>query len=457
MRKFRRWTPIVLGVLFAMPVAYSMAAESTAASKQQAIYQSTDQLNRLINQAVSSDFKRASIEHQSQSMREQGIADATLPDPKIKFGASNVPIDSWALDDESMTSVVVGIGQQFSRGDTLNLMKQKANQQADASELSAQLRSLDIARNVCRLWLQLGYLNIALDNLNQRLSFQQQLVKNNETNYSLGKKAAQDVLSVELQVTQTQESIDANKQLRAQVVSQLSEWFGVEWMSSSDPSLASNVVQWPRLQPVFEHVKPGDNHALFMQHPLIKQAEKAIAVQETDVSLQQQRYKPQFGVEVSYGHRDGKLMDGSNAPDVASAFVTFDVPIFTDNKQDRSVNAAKYKLGSAKLERDLLLQKINAQVNQQLTILQGLDQRITRYRDQFIPQSHSHLAAVTRAYDSSTASFKDLVSANLDHLSLELNYQKLLTEQNQTKANLAYWFDGFSPAALGDHVNHYQF
>jgi len=41
-------------------------------------------------------------------MRERAVAEGQLMDPKMRFGAVNVPVDSWSLDAEDMTMVEVG-------------------------------------------------------------------------------------------------------------------------------------------------------------------------------------------------------------------------------------------------------------------------------------------------------------------------------------------------------------
>ena len=54
----------------------------------------------------------------SQSMSELSVAAESLPDPKLKLGFANLPVDSFNLGQEPMTQAVIGIRQQFPRGQT---------------------------------------------------------------------------------------------------------------------------------------------------------------------------------------------------------------------------------------------------------------------------------------------------------------------------------------------------
>ncbi len=443
MNLFLKWTPIAIGVLLAIPASAQVNKINSAPSEMTVLDKSNSELNLLIQQAIANDLKRESLFKQSKAIQDQGIANSTFMDPKLRLGAANVPVDSWSFTDDAMTNIAVGIGQQFPRGDTLDLQKQRSFQQAESTEISADLRALNITRSICQLWLKLGYFNQVDKNLKQRISLQKELVRYNQTNYSLGNKSAQDILNAELQITRLEEKRDANIQQQKQGISQLSEWLGIDWTKSGDEKLASNQLKLALLDPKMDSLIVGDHYEFFRNHPLVQIAQKNIQMKETEVEIKKEAFKPQFGVEVSYGYRQAKSMAGGDASDVMSAFLTLDVPLFTKNKQDRALSSTQYQLGSSRLERDLLLQNMNAKANDVIEKYNGLASRTKRYRDSLLPQSESRLKAVQRGYDANTATFSELISARLDDLSLQLEYQSLITEKNQAKADLAYWFNGF--------------
>ena len=66
--------------------------------------------------------------------------------------------------------------------------------------------------------------------------------------------------------------------------------------------------------------------------------------------MAKQKYKPEWGVNASYGYRDDDPMGNSRA-DLFSVGVTFDLPLFTDNRQDKEVKSAISKTEAIKTEK----------------------------------------------------------------------------------------------------------
>ena len=156
---------VVAAVLFS---STALATTELTSTVQQS---SSQQLNTLIEIALSQDGNRKQYFAQSQAMRETGIASATLMDPKLKVGFGGLPVDSFQFDEDPMTNISVGLMQQFERGDTLDLQQKKAGQQADGLALQVQARELTVANSMTQLWLELGYQQVAesIINENQRL------------------------------------------------------------------------------------------------------------------------------------------------------------------------------------------------------------------------------------------------------------------------------------------------
>ncbi len=61
----------------------------------------------------------------ADGLRERAVADAQLPDPKLKLGLMNFPTDTFDRTQEPMTQVQVGAVQAFPRGDSLALSGQR--------------------------------------------------------------------------------------------------------------------------------------------------------------------------------------------------------------------------------------------------------------------------------------------------------------------------------------------
>ena len=434
---------VVAAVLFS---STALATTELTSTVQQS---SSQQLNTLIEIALSQDGNRKQYFAQSQAMRETGIASATLMDPKLKVGFGGLPVDSFQFDEDPMTNISVGLMQQFERGDTLDLQQKKAGQQADGLALQVQARELTVANSMTQLWLELGYQQVAESIINENRRLLVELENYVQTNYSIGKSEAQDLLNAQLQVSKLDEKLQANQQVQRRLISQLSEWLGSDWLGSqainSQGRLhATNQIDWSLLESKLATNRDSTKHyQLLMEHPLVKITDATISSNQTQVELAEQAYTPQFGVEVMYAHRQANNMAGEPASDLVSAYLTVDIPLFTGNRQDKNLSAAQYQVGAAKFQKDTLLSQMNAQVNALLVDKANLTQRLERYQSTLLPQTSARISAVERGYQNNTAQFNDVIAATADELALQLEQQRLITDLNIVNSKLASLVSGF--------------
>lgn len=80
----------------------AFSASTQVPSKASEVYlaQSTQELAQLINVALNNDGNRKQFFAQSEAMRENGVASATLMDPKLKVGFGGLPVDSFKFDED---------------------------------------------------------------------------------------------------------------------------------------------------------------------------------------------------------------------------------------------------------------------------------------------------------------------------------------------------------------------
>lgn len=441
---------VVVAAAFVSSAAFISTSALAAPTSTQADQQSsTQQLNTLIEIALSQDSNRKQYFAQSQAMRETGIASATLMDPKLKVGFGGLPVDSFQFDEDPMTNISVGLMQQFERGDTLDLQQKKAGQQADGLALQVQARELTVANSMTQLWLELGYQQAAEGVMRENRRLLVELENYVQTNYSIGKSEAQDLLNAQLQVSKLDEKLQANQQVQRRLISQLSEWLGSDWLGSqvldSQGVLnANNQIDWTSLESKLATNRDSTKHyQLLMDHPLVKITDATISSNQTQVELAEQAYTPQFGVEVMYAHRQANNMAGEPASDLVSAYLTVDIPLFTGNRQDKNLSAAQYQVGAAKYQKDTLLSQMNAQVNALLVDRSNLIQRLERYQTSLLPQTAARISAVERGYQNNTAQFNDVIAATADELALKLEQQRLITDLNIVNSKLASLVSGF--------------
>ena len=411
-------------------------------------------LERLIQLAIERDATRQQLIDQSNATLNSGLAKATLADPTIKVGFGGVPVDSFRLDQDPMSNISLGIMQKFDRGDTKAYQAEQAQNQAQAGISQATLRSQEVTTLVTELWLELGYSQKSEQLMLEQKRWLKQLVESLNSNYALGLSESQDVITAQLSVSQLEQKLLSNQQMQHKILAQLSEWFVSNPVygnanglgaSPSQPIVASNQHDWPLLESKLQQLTSHDaRYTLLRQHPMLQTIDASILAAQSQVSIAQQAYSPQFGVELMYAHRQANNMRGEPAPDMVSAYLTLDIPLFTGNKQDRAHAAAQYQVGAVKSLRDAWLAKLNSQLNRQLSERQFTLERIDRYRNSLLKQAKAQRLAVEQGYQNNSANFGDVVTTSINQLTLELDYQRLITDLNLINNQLANLLSAYS-------------
>lgn len=445
MKKSYRW--LVLPVSTSIAVTSFSAHSTSDASRPEAERQSAYALSTLIEIAVERDSNRKQYFSQSQAMRETGVAQSSLMDPKLKFGVGGLPVDSFKLDEDPMTNLSVGLMQQFERGSTLALQQQRANHQATGIEIQAELRERDVINAMTQLWIELAYQQRAQQLLEQNRQLMVEMAQFVETNYAIGKSEAQDLLNAQLQVSKADDKLQANAQMQRRIVAQLSEWLGAQWLDlqAEGPKVlsASLDISWSTLDALLAQHSDADLYQRLNQHPAARVHDAMIRANETQVSVAEQAYTPQFGVEVMYAYRQAESMGGGPASDLVSAYVTMDIPLFTGNRQDRQLAAAQHQVGAVRAQKDALLEQMHAQVNALLVDRDNLAQRIERYQDTLLPQASARIEAIERGYQNNTAQFNDVIVATSEKLTLTIELERLSADLSRVNSQLATLLSGF--------------
>ncbi|MDV5170679.1 TolC family protein [Photobacterium rosenbergii] len=415
------------------------AASSWANSEPVNTLQSTSTLaapatlHGLIDWAVEHDVAQQQIQYQADAISEMGIANSQLMDPKMKVGIGGLPVDSFAFDEDPMTNISVGLMQQFGRGDSLSLQQKQSQLQAESVRKQADVRKLDVTKAITTSWIELAYLEQSHQLIKQNQDLFRELTRYLSTNYGVGASQAQDLIQAELQVNKIDEQLQSNQQMQQRLRAQLSEWLGEQAWQVKPQAYP----QWQALRTYFA-ASPQDHYPALASHPSIQVADEMIKSNETGVELANESYQPQFGVEVMYAHRQADRMDGSPAPDLVSAFVTLDLPLFTEKRQDKKLSAAQHQVGAARTQRDLMLRQMNAQVRAAAIDRDNTQQRLDRYRSTLLKQAKEKTQAVERGYQNNTSQLDEYIRAASEELTLELEQARLAADLQQANNNLAY-------------------
>lgn len=400
--------------------------------------------------------------HRQQSLTLLSYAANTLPDPKVSVAFANLPTDGFDFSQEGMTQFKVGISQVIPRGDTLEITSRQLKIKSQGYPFQRENREAQVAVTVGQLWLDAYRVQESVALIEKDRSLFLQLADVAEASYSaaLGRTRQADIVRAQLELTNLDERLDVLAQEKNKFEGQLSQWL-TDYLSGLDEdSLLANLAlhdinlgkQIPEMDLQHSELiyndkwrKPEQLVSYFTQHPAVVALDKRIEATKTGIALAKEKYKPEWGVNAGYGYR-GDDPNGSSRADLMSVGLTFDLPLFTENKQDQDVKSAISQTESIKTEKLLLLRQLLSNYSSAKGRLLRLNDQQRLYREKLLPQMYEQAEASLTAYTNDDGDFAEVVRAHIEVLNAQIRILTLDVAQQKILLELNYLFIGANKA-----------
>jgi len=411
-----RFPARILAVCCALAVTITARAEGLTLADAEAI-------------AVAQDPALQALDSRRAAMDELAVASGQLPDPLLRTGFMSLPTDTWKLGQEPMTQVQVGVTQKFPRGRTRELRSEQMREQSAALGETLGDQRLRTELSVREEYLEvLKQLKLAAINAEAIEAFSD-LADITQDYYATGRVQQQDVLRAAVELARVQDRATRIAQDEERARARLETWIGAAAWQAFE-------TDWPALA---TEPGPDELRARLADHPRIRSLQQRVAVAETGVELADQRYKPEFGVDLTYGGRAGDNMDGSSRSDLFSIMVMMDLPLFHANRQDRYKAAALSESSAAAFDRDDMYRRMLSEAGLQGATLQRQRERLRLFEESLLPDASFNAEAALSAYQAALDSLTTLMRARITEYDLQLEYANLRAETLKTIARLRYY------------------
>jgi len=382
--------------------------------------------------AIERDSVLQQLEAEAFAMRERAIAEGQLMDPKLRFGAVNVPVDSFNLDDEDMTMLEVGVSQEFPGGRKRELARQRMEESAAAAEAVAADRRLIVRREVRRAWTELGYVARARELLDSQTDWVEQMRAAARARYASGEGTQLDLLRAGLDIAMLREQQLDLERDAAMRRAQLGRWIGDDAAASAGPFALPARSELEPLAALEPRV---------LRHPAQVDFERRIDAAQTGVDLAKQRYKPDWMLDMSYGLRSGS-MGGESRPDMLSAMVTVDLPLFRANRQDREVAAARADARGLHEMHDDHQREMQAMLAEAWAIAARTAELERFYERELVPLAEQSVQAALLAFRANRVMVDEVIDARRVALETWLKHLRLVADRSQAQYDVDYLVGG---------------
>jgi outer membrane protein TolC len=359
--------------------------------------------------------------------REMAVAAGQRPDPVLKAGVDNLPVsgpDRYHIGSDFMTMRRIGVMQELTRADKLQLRAAQYERAADKASAQKTLVTANIERDTALAWLELYYAvrmaEVARDQVSQTgLELQAA-----EGAYRGGKGSQADVFAARSAIAAAEDRASEATRRVTSARTMLARWVGAD----ADIALAA--------APDLDHVRldPATLDTALTHHPEIALLDRQQDIARTDVLLAQANRKADWSVEVAFQQR------GQPYSNMVSVGVSVPLQWDRKNRQDRELAAKLALADQAKDEREEMLRAHVAETRVMLDEWQNGRDRLARYRDALVPLASSRSVAVLAAYRGGKATLADTLAARRNELDVRLQALQLEADSAKLWAQLNFLY-----------------
>jgi|GEM_PF-3295415 len=373
--------------------------------------------------AMRNDLLVQASAHQERAQAEQAHYPLSLPDPSMRIGIANLPVDSFEFDQEPMTQLTVGIKQALPRLATRQLKNQQGKLMAAEQGQKTQLRRAEVLRLSRLDWLSMFGLQRKIALLNEQKTILNTLYASKISTYEHSATARQSTL-LRLQT----ETLMLDEQLlmalgeQQATVQKLRYWSPSSEEEQFKQLPATGLTRLTSLANTLIKTDSLEIEASLLQHPRLRMSDEKLSVADLNTRLAKDAYKPQFSLEASYGYRDDSPL-GTSRSDFASIALSFDVPIRQSKRQDYALRSAESSRQAASFERSYLARKLKSDALALQAKLKELQQRAALLRDDLLPLSATQIASLEIESLQNASALTELLDAQVrrNEYQLKLN------------------------------------
>ena len=385
-------------------------------------------LDETLRLALADDPVIAARRARAQAFSDNAVADGQLPDPKLKTGLYNLPLDDFEFDEEPTTQLRLGIVQSFPRGRTRHYRREQTEWLATSEQASAESAGLLLVRDVRNRFLELYYQLEAESIVTDARELFAQLVDITRSHYASGRVRQQDVLRASLELSRLDDRTTRIRNEADRNRAALMKWIG-------DAALLPVNRGFPQLPPL--PAKPDLESAL-PEHPLIRLETAKLEAENRAVQIAREQYKPGWSAGLEYRKRFGDDPDGSDRADMMAAMVSLDLPLFPKNRQDRRLSASLQQAEAIHLSRDDSLRELRRMLETDYASWQRLGERVALYESQLQQIAAASAQASLKAYQSGVTEFTGLMRARITDLDVRLEALRIRVDRARAQASLLY-------------------
>ncbi|MNB83294.1 Outer membrane efflux protein [compost metagenome] len=363
--------------------------------------------------------------NEAQALDAMADSATQLPDPKLKFGIENVPVqgsNDQRLTREGMTMQRVGIMQSYVSHEKRERKAQTLQAQARGVLAKGEAVRAGLQRDTAQAWLDLALAQQALKTATRLVNETERQFPLQKASVGAGSATPDSVLTLRMALSAMRDKVTLAKRDVQLAQSQLLQLTGQGIDDVGGPL--------PRYQRLPAEVSQLEE--AITRHPEVEAALREAETAKARSAQSAVAALPDVDVEVFYAHR------AEGYDDMAGVMFTVDLPLFQSRRQDKDYAADVSRSLQAVDELTLIKRAHIAQVQSLVAQYQAAEALWQRQRDEILPLQHQRLALLTAQYRAGQSELPALLEARRSVLDSELAVNQAEREMARTWAAIQW-------------------
>ena len=321
----------------------------------------------------------------ASASREMAIAAGQLPDPTLKAGINNLPIngpDRFSLTRDFMTMRSIGVAQEITRSDKLKARSARFDREAEAAEAARVVALADLRRDTAKAWLERYYQERMLDALRTQRAQAGLQIEAADSAYRGGRGAQADVFAARSAVALIDDRVRQTERQVATAKTKLARWVGAD---------ANQALGMPPSVTAV-HLDSAALEAQLAHHPQIALMVKQEEMARADADIAQSNKRSDWSVELMYSQR------GPAYSNMVSINVSIPLQFDQKNRQDRDLAAKLAVVEQMRAQREEATREHVAETLGWLQEWQSDRDRLAHYDSELIVLAAERTRAAMAAY-----------------------------------------------------------
>lgn len=406
-------------------LAGSLSALLIAASSPGVQAQPTLSLDQALRLAQDRSRQLTAQDLAAAAAREMSAAAGQLPDPTLKAGINNLPIDGadrFSLTRDFMTMRSISVMQELTRDEKRKARSARFERDAELAEAGRAVALADLRRDTAMAWLDRHFQERMRELLRTQRNEAVLQIEAAEATYRGGRGAQADVFAARSAVAQIDNRLREVDLQVATARMRLARWVGgaADQDLAAAPALDAARLDAASLETRLEH------------HPQIAQLARQEAAARADVDVAASGKRADWSVELMFSQR------GSAYSNMVSLNVSIPLQWDQKNRQDREVAARLALAGQLQAQREEATRQHAAETRIWLLQWQANRDRLAQYDSGLIPLATERSRAALAAYRGGGSPLASVLEARRAEIEARMERLRLEMETAGLWARLEY-------------------